>query len=77
MTDMPPLPPVGDRPMTDREAELAQFMALLQDGRPKSAMVLALARTPFAMRLLTLTIVVITCLLGVPMDAYRLLAMMI
>lgn len=77
MTDMPPLPPVGERPMTDREAELAQFMALLQDGRPKSAIALALLQTPFAMRLLTLTIIIVTCLLGVPMDAYRLLARMI
>lgn len=77
MTDMPPLPPVGERPMTDREAELAQFMALLQDGRPKSAIDLALLQTPFAMRLLTLTIIIVTCLLGVPMDAYRLLARMI
>lgn len=30
MTDMPRLPSVGERPMTDREAELAQFMALVQ-----------------------------------------------
>lgn len=74
MNDMPPLPSTSDRPMTDREAELAQFMALLKDGRPKSAMVLALAQTPFAMRLLTLTIIIVTCLLGVPVDAYRLLA---
>lgn len=69
MTDLPPLPPVGDRPMTDREAELAQFMALVQMGRHKSVVLLELCRTPLAKYLVLTIMLLVAALCGVPAEA--------
>ena len=74
MTDMPPLPPVGDRPMTDREAELAQFMALVQQGRHKTAVLLELSRTPLAKYLALTILLLAAALCGVPAEAISFLA---
>ena len=74
MTDMPPLPPVGDRPMTDREAELAQFMALVQRGRHKSAVLLELSRTPLAKYLALTILLLVAALCDVPAEAISFLA---
>ena len=74
MTDMPPLPPVGDRPMTDREAELAQFMALVQQGRHKTAVLLELSRTPLAKYLALTILLLVAALCDVPAEAISFLA---
>jgi len=72
MTDMPPLPPASGRLMTDREAETAQFMALLQNGFPKSAVFLELARTP--LKYLALSTPLIAAIwFGAPAEVIRLL----
>ena len=69
MTDIPPLPPIGDRPMTDREAELAQFMALVQQGRHKTAVLLELSRTPLAKYLALTILLLVAALCDVPAEA--------
>lgn len=74
MTDMPPLPPASGRSMTDREAETAQFMALLQEGRPKSAVLLELARTPFAKYLALTMLLLAAALCDVPSEAISFIA---
>ena len=74
MTDIPPLPPIGDRPMTDREAELAQFMALVQQGRHKTAVLLELSRTPLAKYLALTILLLVAALCDVPAEAISFLA---
>ncbi|MFC3784708.1 hypothetical protein GGR90_003076 [Sphingopyxis italica] len=72
MNDSPPLPPASGRSMTDREAETAQFMALLQNGFPKSAVFLELARTP--LKYLALSTPLIAAIwFGAPAEVIRLL----
>lgn len=74
MNDMPPLPPASGRSMTDREAETAQFMALLQEGRPKSAVFLELARTPFAKYLALTALLLAAAVCGISSETLGLLA---
>ncbi|MDZ3831908.1 MAG: hypothetical protein U0S50_08850 [Sphingopyxis sp.] len=74
MNDMPPLPPASGRSMTDREAETAQFMALLQAGRHKSALLLELARTSFAKYLALAALLLAAALCGVTSEAIGVLA---
>ncbi len=74
MNDMSPLPPASGRSMTDREAETAQFLALLQSGRPKSAVFLEFARTPFAKYLGLSLLLTAGIWCGVPFEVIRLLA---
>jgi hypothetical protein len=60
--------------MTDREAELAQFMALVQKDRHKSALLLELARTPLAKYLAFTILLLAAALCGVPAEAISFLA---
>jgi hypothetical protein len=59
--------------MTDREAELAQFMALLQNGRPKSAVFLELTRTSLAKYLGLSLLLALGILCGIPFEVIKLL----
>ncbi|WP_058802374.1 hypothetical protein [Sphingopyxis sp. H115] len=55
--------------MTDREAELAQFVALVQMGRHKSALLLELSRTPPAKYLAVTILLLAAALCGIPAEA--------
>ncbi|MDX2209957.1 MAG: hypothetical protein SFV20_06310 [Sphingopyxis sp.] len=60
--------------MTDREAELAQFMALVQQGRHKTAVLLELSRTPLAKYLALTILLLVAALCDVPAEAISFLA---